>query len=296
MAAGGAARDGFVRPMTEHHLLIDSAGERLVGVLHQPDGPPRAGLVFLHGWPGYRIGTHRMAVAAARQACAHGFACLRFDFRGRGDSGGKTASATLSTMIEDALQAAEVLRREAGVDALAYVGDCSGCEVAIGAGDRMPGLQAMVLWSAPIIGGSRVAADMAKRRGVLAAYARKVFSPSTWRKLARGGVRWDMVRRALSRGGKGAGEEGAPSDAAIDWRARFLAFSGPRLFIYGGADPVTPACIEAYRRLCADAGCKFEVYVIEGANHAFYSAAWQAEVIGVTLRWLDQHFPAPAVA
>lgn len=221
---------------------------------------------------------------------------MRFDFRGRGDSGGKTFSATLSTMIEDALQAAEVLRGEAKVEALAYVGDCSGCEVAIGAGDRTPGLQAMVLWSAPIIGGSRAAAETAKRRGVLAAYARKVFSPSTWRKLARGAVRWDMVRRALSRGGKGAGEEGALSDAAIDWRARFFAFSGPRLFVYGGADPVTPACIEAYRRLCTDAGCEFELHIVEGANHAFYSAAWQTEVISVTLRWLERCFPVPAEA
>ncbi|MCX7598003.1 MAG: alpha/beta fold hydrolase [Armatimonadetes bacterium] len=277
--------------MTERHLVFESAGERLVGVVHQPAGPPRAGLVFLHGWPGYRIGTHRMAVAAARQAGAQGFACLRFDFRGRGDSGGETSTATLSTMIDDALRAADMLRREASVEVLAYIGDCSGCEVAIGAGDRTPGLQAMVLWSAPIVGGSRAAADTAKRRGVLSAYARKMFSPSTWRKLARGAVRWDMVRRALSRGGKGAGEEGAPSDAAIDWRARFLSFGGPRLFIYGGADPVTPACIEAYRRLCADASCEFELYVVEGANHAFYSADWETEVITVTLRWLDRCFP-----
>jgi pimeloyl-ACP methyl ester carboxylesterase len=279
--------------MSERHLLFQSAGERLVGVLHRPEGAPRGGLVFLHGWPGYRIGTHRMAVNAARKACASGFACLRFDFRGRGDSTGRTTSATLSTMIEDALQAAALLRRETQVEALAYIGDSSGCEVAIGAGDRTPGLQGMVLWSAPIVGGSRAAADMAKRRGVLAAYARKVFSPGTWRKLARGAVRWDMVRRALVRGGKGLGEEGAPSDAAIDWRARFFAFPGRQLFIYGGADPTTPACIEAYRRLCAEAGRKFELHIVDGANHAFYSAIWEAEVIAVTLDWLERLFPAP---
>ncbi len=271
----------------EQHFVFTNEAEQLLGVLHLPERPARAGIVFLHGWPGYRVGAHRLAVKAARAAAKRGFASLRFDFRGRGDSEGATADANLVTMIADAVVAVEELRRRVDVETIVYLGDCSGCEVAVGAGPLTPGLRAMALWSAPIIGGERRAADTAKRWSIYSAYARKLFSVESWRKLLRGAVRWDLVRRALARGGKGKGEEGAAVDQEIDWDGSFLQFGGPRLFVYGGADPVTASCIDFYRALCRRAQAPFELYVVEGANHAFYSAAWEREVIQVTLDWLE---------
>lgn len=273
--------------MTREHFVFTSHGQRILGVLHMPPAQPTAGAVFLHGWPGYRVGTHRLFVKAAHAAAERGLACLRFDFRGRGDSEGETNRTNLVTMIEDAIVAAQELVRRSGVKRLAFVGDCSGCEVAIGAGPLVEGLEAMVLWSAPIIGGARQEADAAKRRSVYMAYLRKLFSAESWRKLLRGAVRWDLVRKALATGGRGAGEEGAQVDWQIDWEGRFRAFPGERLFIYGGADPVTGPCTEFYQRLCAAAGLSFELYLVEGANHAFYSVAWEREVVQVSLDWLE---------
>ncbi|MFW5868671.1 MAG: alpha/beta fold hydrolase, partial [Armatimonadota bacterium] len=195
-------------------------------MLHTPDGPMRPGaLVFLHGWAGYRIGPHQMFTKAARQAADRGFACLRFDFRGRGDSQGDAEATTLSTMIEDAQRAVEVVCEETGAERVALIGDCSGSEVAIGAGILDDRVDSLVLWSAPIVAGDRSAADAAKRRSIYSNYARKLFRRETWTKLIGGRLQPGMILKALTRGGKGAGEGGAESDREIDWYHRFVDFA-----------------------------------------------------------------------
>lgn len=272
----------------ETHIHFDSNGSRLLGALHTPDepAPGRPGLVLLHGWAGYRIGAHQMFVKLAREACERGFACLRFDFRGRGDSEGDAADTTLTTMIADARAAADLLIAETGVDRIAFVGDCSGSEVAIGAAPLVDACSALVLWSAPIVGASREVTDKAKRKHILATYAAKIFRRETWAKLLAGRLQTDMIRRALVRGGKGAGEEGSASDKDIDWLARFTGFPGDVLFIYGGSDPTAQDALTHYEALTERAERAWHSHIVEGANHAFYSVGWEREVIGATLDWL----------
>lgn len=277
---------------TQRHLYFSSHGEQVLGVIHEPDGPVRPGaLVFLHGWAGYRIGPHQMFTKAARLATERGFPCLRFDFRGRGDSEGDAEATTLSTMIEDAQAAVELVCAETGVERVALIGDCSGSEVAIGAGALDERIDSLVLWSAPIVGGDRSEADAAKRRGIYTTYLRKLFLRETWAKLVGGGLQPRMILRALRQGGKGAGEEGAKEDREIEWRRRFFDFEGEMLFIYGGNDPTTPSALEHYRELSRQAGREIEHYVVEGANHAFYSLGWEREVIDASLDWLTGRYP-----
>ncbi len=276
-----------ITKLRERHLFFPSQGQRCLGVLHEPDGAWRDGaLVFLHGWAGYRIGPHQMFTKMARRAAERGFPCLRFDFRGRGDSEGDAGATTLSTMIEDAVAAVEMVCEEVGVERVALIGDCSGSEVAIGAGVLDERIDSLVLWSAPIVAGDRSAADAAKRRSVIATYAAKLFRRETWAKLAGGRLQPRMILRALLRGGKGAGEEGAEQDREIDWYRRFVEFQGEVLFIYGGNDPTAPSALEHYGELSRQAGREFSYHVVEGANHAFYSLGWEAEVMNVGLDWL----------
>ncbi|NLO75149.1 MAG: alpha/beta fold hydrolase [candidate division WS1 bacterium] len=277
----------------EERFFFSHEDCRLVGMLHRPSSPPRAGVILLHGWAGYRAGPHQMFIKLARRAAAAGLTCLRFDFRGRGDSEGDPAAASLSTMISDALHAAEVLAERCGALPLALVGDCSGSEVALGAGPLMPGCERLVLWSAPPVGAERQQMHQAKRRNVLMQYLRKALQPQTWRRLLQRELRLDMVGKALRSGGLGAGELGQDSDREIDWRRRFLDFPGHILFIYGSNDPATPACLEHYEYLSQQAGRPWEVHLVEGANHAFYSLAWEREVIDRTLHWLGEWADGP---
>lgn len=273
----------------EQHLYFENQGSRLLSVLHEPEeGVARLPLavVTLHGWAGYRIGPHQMFTKLARRAAAAGFTTLRFDFRGRGDSEGSTQAANLTTMIEDAVAAVDFVLAQTGLTRVALLGDCSGSEVAIGAGPLRAAIGAQVLWSAPIVAGDRAATDRAKRHDVLGQYRRKLLRPETWRKLIGGRLQVGQIVRVLRGGGKGAGEEGTASDREIDWFQRFRDFRGPRLFIYGGNDPTTTGCVPHYEALCDEVGQPFQHHVVAGANHAFYSLAWEEEVITTTLDWL----------
>lgn len=272
----------------ERHLFFEVKGHRLLGALTTPDNAPNpsVGLLLLHGWAGYRAGAHQMFVKLARESARRGVPCLRFDFRGRGDSEGDMSTTTLSTMIEDALEAARILCAETGVTRLALVGDCSGSEVAIGACRDIPACDCMVLWSAPIVAGDRQAAQQAKQRNIIRQYLGKLLRRETWAKLVGGKLQVGMIRRALVGGGKGKGEEGSASDRDIDWFKCFTRFSGRILFIFGAQDPTTEASVAHYRELSGDADREFELELVEGANHAFYSVAWERQVIHATLDWL----------
>jgi pimeloyl-ACP methyl ester carboxylesterase len=245
-------------------------------------------MILLHGWAGYRGGPHQMFIKLGRLAAEAGLCCLRFDFRGRGDSEGNPQAASLSTMIADARRAAEIVAERCGPVPLALVGDCSGSEVAIGAGSLIPAVQRLVLWSAPPVAADREEMHKAKRASMFSAYLRKALRPETWRRLVRGQIRLDRVGQTLRTGGLGAGELGQASDREIDWLNRFVGFPGRVLFLYGGNDPTTPACLQHYQELTDRAGRPFETHLVAGANHAFYSLAWEQEVIDTTLKWLEE--------
>lgn len=81
----------------KEHYWIPSRGKRLSAMLHLPaDATPDAPLiVFCHGFTGDKIGANQLTL---RLACAleqAGYAALRFDFLGSGDSEGEFASDTI---------------------------------------------------------------------------------------------------------------------------------------------------------------------------------------------------------
>lgn len=283
----------------EQHCYFNSEGRRLLAVTHLSDASIErqpVALVYLHGWAGYRIGPHQMFTKMARRAEEAGFCSLRFDFRGRGDSEGDTQTTTLTTMIEDTIHAIDFLVCQTGVERVALIGDCSGSEVAIGAGPLHPAVVAQVLWSAPIVAGDRAGTDRAKKKTMLAQYGRKLFRRETWAKLVGGRLQVGQIAKVIGGGGKGAGEQGAASDKDIDWLKRFVSFQGERLFIYGGNDPTTAASVTHYEGLCKEAGRDFTKVIIPGANHAFYSVAWENQVIDASLEWLKSRAAAEAHA
>ena len=74
--------------MTEHALLFPCGQDTLVGVLSLPAAPASTGVVIVVGGPQYRVGSHRQFVLLARTLAAAGYAVLRFDYQGMGDSSG----------------------------------------------------------------------------------------------------------------------------------------------------------------------------------------------------------------
>ncbi|MCX7591546.1 MAG: alpha/beta fold hydrolase [Kiritimatiellae bacterium] len=270
----------------EEPVSFKSDGLTIRGILHWPTKSVLAnpsGIIFLHGWAGSRLGPHDMFVHAARHFARLGFTCLRFDFRGRGDSEGNTLAATIDSMTADAIAAARFFSDGYGVDHLFLVGICSGCKVAIAAATGLAGIRGLVLWSAEAMGPLRTSASR-KRKAISAfrTYLTKFCQPSTWRKLLLGRVNTALVREAIT------GRE-APTSREIvretEILLRFRMWKGNILFVYGSQDPEF-ASATAYERFCRENRIPCSIHVVAGANHNFYSLEWERAVIERTSDWL----------
>jgi pimeloyl-ACP methyl ester carboxylesterase len=269
----------------EETVVFGDEREPLWGVLHEPSTANGAGVVFLHGWPGNRIGPHRMFVTMARRLTAAGFRCLRVDFRGRGESGGIAGDATIRSMIADARCGVDYLTTR-GSRHVFLLGICSGGKVAIGLASEDSRIEGLALWSAESMGYLRdPSAGVNKSLEALRIYTRKLVRPETWRKILTFRVNTGMVRKALS-------TDEAPSSADIaDESAmlhKFRRFRGGILLVYGGNDPETKTAAGAYIRFCGQNRIASEFHEIPEANHSFYSIRSSEEVMTLTERWFKK--------
>lgn len=78
-----------------------SGNEILRGSIHQSNNTSAPWVVFCHGFTGQRMGPGYLFVKLARQLHSCGFSCLRFDFRGSGESDGLFRDMTVKTMEQD---------------------------------------------------------------------------------------------------------------------------------------------------------------------------------------------------
>lgn len=276
--------------MTERPVTIEG-GRRLVGMLHAPQaaGERGAGVIFVHGWSGYRIGPHRMFVRTARAMAERGYHCLRFDLSGRGDSEGEAGETDLDMMVDDALAAARFLRETIGVRKLFPLGICSGGNVTLGAASLDKSFAGLILWSTPLFAPAKVKTDEVRRRGRLFSdTARKLLRRETYAKLFDGKVDWRTIRRNLLGRGDSSQREGRNlKDSRRDVLADLDGYHGPALFVYGSRDHDAVGAPEFYRQYCLDHDIPAAFHIIEGANHSYYSRPWEQQVIDVTLGWLD---------
>lgn len=148
--------------VTDERLVsFESGGEQLHGVLHLPGEEVERALVFCHPFAEEKKCAHRTMVEAARACAESGWAVLRFDQRGCGDSGGSFdayAPEDWRLDIEAALDCAEA---ETGAP-VGLLGLRLGASLAAEVVERRPGVDCLVLWE-PIIEGGRYIAQNLRR-------------------------------------------------------------------------------------------------------------------------------------
>jgi len=141
--------------------------QKVVGTLELPGDKSKPPVILLlHGFRGNRdeliIPSVKEGIfaRAANAWAAEGFASLRIDFRGFGDSDGKVEDTTIEAQIKDALAAVAFLKTQDSVDAsrLFVVGWSWGGAVAAGVAGRSPNpIKGVALWAPVSIPASTMA-------------------------------------------------------------------------------------------------------------------------------------------
>jgi hypothetical protein len=125
------------------------------GTLHLPhcdssDQAKLPGILLIPGFADTAVGLHNMLVLLARELAKSGFAVLRFDYRGQGESDGDFRHFTLTSGLVDAKHAINFLQSQFEVDEnrLGVMGFSLGGAYAAALGyEFQSAIFASVLWS-----------------------------------------------------------------------------------------------------------------------------------------------------
>ncbi len=119
---------------SQTQVTFVSDGLKLSGIVHSPAAQPRerrAAFLVLHGFGGNKEG--RGAIVIANQLAEWGYAALRFDFRGCGESEGERGRILCLDQVADTSNALSYMAGRPDVDAgrIGLVGSSFGAAVAI---------------------------------------------------------------------------------------------------------------------------------------------------------------------
>lgn len=138
-------------------------GRQLLGAFHHPQRlRPRSTAVLLCNPFGEEASrAHRVFRVLATQLERAGFATLRFDYSGTGDSSGELADATIDAWVGDIGVAAERLRSTSGATRLAVIGLRFGATLAMLAGARGElKVRHLLMWD-PVVDGAAYLRELA---------------------------------------------------------------------------------------------------------------------------------------
>jgi uncharacterized OsmC-like protein/alpha/beta superfamily hydrolase len=131
---------------TERFQFPGTGGQMLAAALDRPEGTPRATALFAHCFTCSKdnLAAKRIADGLVRR----GFAVLRFDFTGLGNSEGEFANTHFSSNVADLIRAADHLRADHHAPTL-LIGHSLGGAAVLAAAERIPEAKAIVTIAAP---------------------------------------------------------------------------------------------------------------------------------------------------
>lgn len=277
----------------EHAVVGQCAGDRFVAIVHAAHGPSRRrlGVVIVVGGPQYRVGSHRQFVITARSLAAAGFATLRFDYRGMGDSDGPLR--TFESVREDIRCAIDTL--------LAQAPDLSGV-VLWGLCDAASAVLMYCLHDQRVRGLVIANPWVRTEQGQAAVhlwhyYPRRVLQLSFWRKVLSGGFGATkaarefagVTRRALHKPEPAA----AKTTAFIDEMAQgFARFRGRILLFISERDltasEFTNLSSSSRRWRAALRRPEVELRRLSGADHTFSNRRDLDAANAACIEWLNR--------
>ena len=277
----------------EQALVFPCEGEELIGVVAAPDDPGALGVLVIVGGPQYRAGSHRQFVLLARAVAQAGYAALRFDYRGMGDSSGPMRSfEQIDRDIGAAVDA--FLAATPAVNRVALWGLCDAASAAMmyAPGDaRVAGIAMLNPWarSEQTIAGARV------KHYYLSRLAQREF----WSKLRRGKLSvagsLQGVLKDLSLALRPRRPDDAPA-AANSFQARMArglrTFAGPVLAVFSGKDLTAKEFLGVAASDAQWTGLlqspRVARFDLDEADHTFSREEWRLRVEALTIEWLHR--------
>ena len=274
----------------EEPLSFDCEGAKLIGVLTQPDAPARTGVLIIVGGPQYRVGSHRQFVHLARRIAAAGLPCLRFDYRGMGDSEG--TPRTFEGVDADVEAAVDALQRASGIERVVLWGLCDGATAALlyaHRDARIAGIVAVNPWAKTSAGEARVRLQHY--------YLRRLGSVQFWRKLISGNV---SVRASAGGAVQSVRSVLRPTANENDYLARMhrnLVNGRHALLLVLSGDDLTAREFDRWLQLdrerrLLEKDVRVEVDRIDAADHTFSNAAARRQLEDKTIHWIRRRCAA----
>jgi len=275
-------------------LKFGCLGDALYGIASVPERPSSRGVLVVVGGPQYRAGSHRQFTLLARSLAEQGFAVLRFDYRGMGDSGGSMRDFE---QVDDDLLAA-IDQFFAAVPALKEVviwGLCDGASAALFYAEkdrRVSGLVLLNPWAR---------SEQGLARATLKHYYRaRLLDPAMWKKIVL--LRFDYGATARSfcaqLAAVFASKPAAPTKEITQdqlsfhsrMRTGLARFEGKVLLIISGADLTAKEFLDManganeWRALLG--APRMSRQTLGPADHTFSRRPWRDQVANWTGAWL----------
>ena len=243
-------------------LSFQSGGQTCFGMVHVPSGAfgKRPAVLIMHGLVGSKDQPHRIFVTLAEALAKAGFASLRFDLRGRGDSEGESIDITPKRDLEDARNALETLRQQPEVDAdnVTLLGLSWGGNLAAMLSGST-GVKRVVLWSSVPTDNESWPAKLKDVNG----------------------------RQAADLYGNLIGKEFYDGLAEMTPFSELKRARRPVLMVWGtGDEAIRRGKFEALASDLEFADVRVRGASVEGADHAFMSHEHERKAIEATLDWL----------
>lgn len=272
--------------MQERAFLFRCEEDELVGVIAEPTAPVGdLGVLIIVGGPQYRVGSHRQFVLLARYLAQSGVACMRFDYRGMGDSTGEQrdfegVGSDISAAIDAFLEQSPSVRR------VVLWGLCDGASAACFVAPRDSRVAGLVLLNPWV-----KTAQGEARTYLRHYYLRRLFDPSFWKKLVSGRISvGQSVGGVIGAARVAAGADASTSQSLPDKMGAALRTAGkPALLILSGRDYVARE-FEGVSTggIWQDLLKTMSVCRIEAADHTFSSRPWRDEVARLTSAWIHE--------
>lgn len=277
--------------VSELPVLMPCAGETLLGIVVQPAQPGPLGVVMVVGGPQYRVGSHRQFVLLARRLAAAGFAVMRFDYRGMGDSSGERRR--FDEVDDDIAVAIDTLQRTCpSVQRVVLWGLCDGASAALlfsgrNSGERIAGLCLLNPWV-------RSEATLA-RTHIKHYYTRRLFERDFWQRIWRGQYQWRASVAGLIQSVRNMRTRVASAPAEMHFQKQMAhalrGFPGQVLVLLSACDYTAKEFLECARTDPAWAGLLQRPLVqqleVAHADHTFSRANWRAAAEQAVLDWLQ---------